>query len=114
MSVSLQQKLNGGARNEDEDEERMQPWTLSTISLHSKSRQGTKRELQSSSSNSSIHDVAAPAESSNAATGWPQIPLPRVMPQRQGIARWTPGPGPQIVAGATDGARNAAAREKAR
>jgi hypothetical protein len=51
----------------------------------------------------SVHDVAAPAES-NAATGWPQIPLPPIMPQPQGKARWPVGGlGPPIVAGATVG-----------
>jgi hypothetical protein len=86
---SLQQKPYGGAMHGDENEEGMQPWTLSTISLHSKSKQGTKRKLESSSRNSSIHDMAAPVESSNAATGWPQIPLPCIMPQRQGMERGT-------------------------
>jgi hypothetical protein len=31
--------------------------------------------------------------------GWPQIPLPFIMPQPQGMARWPSGLGPPIVAG---------------
>jgi hypothetical protein len=33
------------------------------------------------------------------ARGWPQIPLPFVMQQPQGMARWPSGLGPPIVAG---------------
>ena len=35
----------------------------------------------------------------NTATGWPEIPLPSIMPQLQGIVRWPLGLGPPIVAG---------------